>query len=360
MHRSSIARGELAAMSEHRTLGDMNRAIEADRAAGDFLGLAFAKAVGRNDREAILGALARFRGARAKGIEQAVLLEDVPLSAGATAYAALVRRRSLLGRLPGARPAPPLVRLSAVASGSVAGFVSEGKPIPIDRGSLASPVRLVPGKVATIIPFSAELMRLGDPAAFNLMTGDLTRALGAGIDEALLDGASAVPEGRPASILEGVSAVGIGSPASLEDEVVELVKSVSGGEAAAPAFVASLSGALYLATVRDAGGDRLFPGVTLLGGELLGVPLLVAPAAASKLILVDAAQLFYSDSGVEIDQTQAAALQMSDAPVDGAANLVSLWQAGVIAIRAVQYVTWRLAHADAIGFVNLPLGSPVV
>lgn len=350
-------------MSENRTLGDMNRAIEADRVAGDFVAMAFAKAaVGAQGRDALAGLLTAFRGHRAAGkaLEPAVLAGDVPDTAGPNAYGSIVRRRSLLGRLPGARPAPPLVRLSAVASGAVASFVSEGTPIPIDRVSLSSPVRLVPGKVATIIPFSAELMKLGDPAAFNLMTGDLTRALAAGIDETLLDGGAAVPEGRPASILEGVSAVGIGSPSSVEDEIVELVKSVSGGEALAPAFVTSLSGALYLGTVRDSGGDRLFPGVTLLGGEILGVPLFIAPAAASKLIFVDAAQLFYSDSGVELDQTRAAALQMSDGPTDGPANLVSLWHAGAVAIRAVQYVTWRLAHANAIGFVTLPLGSPVV
>ena len=169
-----------------------------------------------------------------------------------------------------------------------------------------------------------------------------------------------MPNGRPASILDGVSALGGGSPSGLEDDVEALVKAVRGGEAEAPVFIASLSGALYLATARSENGERLFPDVTLLGGELLGAPLLIASAAGSKLIFMDGAALWYSDGGVELDRATDAAFQFSDTPSADAANTVSLWQTNTIAFKAIQYVSWRLADATAIAYIELPVGSPVV
>jgi len=359
MDRASGARGEIAAM-EYRTLASLNAAHEADEAAGDFLATTFAKAASRSGRQGAEEALYRLRPSRAKALVPAMLVDDAPDARGPQAYAALVRRRALLGRIPGARPAPPLVRLNSVSDGTVATFITEGQPIPVSSLTFATPVMLRPSRVAGIVPFSDELLRSADPAALNIVSSDLTRALAVALDTALLDGQPAVTEGRAASILWGVSSTGGGSPADIEADLVELVKTVRAGEAESPAFIVSMTGALYLATLRASSGDRLFPDVTLTGGTVLGVPLLISPAAGAKLVLLDGALLVFADSGVEAERSSEAALQFSDAPTAGAANVVSLWQANTTALRTTQYVTWALGGTNGVGYVDLPLGSPVV
>lgn len=346
---------------EHKTLAGINAALEADQHAGDFVALTFAKAIaGRSGKHAIEEALYRLRPSRAKALVPALLEPDVPDQRGPQAYAALVRRRALLGRLPGARPAPPLTRLNSVANGTIATFMTEGKPIPVSSLGFSNPVTLRPAQVSGIVPFSDELLRSADPAALNLVTADLTRALAVAQDTALLDAQAAVDGGRAASILLGVSSTGGGSPTDIEADLVELVKGIRGGEAESPAFITSLTGALYLATLRATDGSRLFPDVTLTGGSILGVPLLVSPAAGAKLVMLDGALLVYTDSGVEIERSNVGALQFSDSPTDGAANMVSLWQTNTTALKTTQYVTWALGGTNGIGYIDLPLGSPVV
>ncbi len=343
------------------SLEELNTLHSRDVAAGDFLALTFAKAAaGHEGKAGAEGHLYRLRPHRAKAIVPALQVTDAPDSAGPQAYAEIVRRRSLLGRIPGARPAPALVRLNGLSADATASFITEGAPIPVSALAFGTPLLLQPGKVATIVPFSNELVKHGDPAAFALVQSDMTRALAAAIDGALLDGLAAVTGGRPASVLNGVSAIPGGSPSGIEDEITAMVTSVRGGDAEQPAFITSLSGALYLATLRDAGGDRIFPDVSLAGGTLLGAPVLVSPAAGTKLIFVDGALLLYSDGGVEIERSNASAFQLSDAPTDGAASVVSVWQVNSVAIRAIQYVSWRLALANGISYTELPLGSPVV
>lgn len=342
------------------TLAELNAAAARDQASADHLALALARAGVDVDHPAPENILERLRPHRAKALIPALGTSSGFLDQGPVAYAEQVRRVSLLGRIPEARPAPMFARLNAVDDDPIAAFVGEGRPIPAVRVNFASPLRLTPSKLAVILPFTLELVRHADPAAFPFIDRIVTRAIAAGQDVALLDGGPAVENERPASILAGISATGGGSPAEIEDDITALVKAVRSGEAAAPVFITSRSGVLYLATLRDAGGARVFPDVSLNGGALLGVPVLVSPGAAAKLVYLDGSALFFNDAGVTIEAARYATLQMTDAPVDGAQNLVSLFQTDTTAVRAVQVVTWQLAAADAVGFIELPLGSPVV
>lgn len=357
---ASHSRGEVTAMQ--KTLAELNTAAARDLAVRDYLALNLAHAAGHGFNHSPETILERLVPMRAKALTPALSVVDVgAASPGPTAYAELVRRVALLGRIPGVRPAPMLARLNSTVEEPRAGFVASNKPIPALRPDFGPPVMLHPAKIAGIVPFTLDVVRHGDPAAFPFIQRIMTRAIAIGQDEALLDGAAAVDGERPASILYGATAVGGGSPADIETDISALVTSVRSGEAEAPAFITSMSGALYLATLRDSAGARLFPDVSLAGGTLLGVPVLISSAAAAKLVYLDGSQIFFNDSGgVEVESARNATLQLSDAPVDGAQNLVSLFQTGSTALRFIQVVSWRLAVADAVGFINLPLGSPVV
>ncbi len=239
------------------------------------------------------------RPTRAKAIVDALGVGDAPDPRGPQAYSALVMRRSLLGRLPGARPAPLMTRLNALSGAAAASFVREGAPIPLSAMAWDSTL-LSPGKLALITPITNELLRSADPAAVGLMEGDLTRALAAGLDAAVLDGLAAEPDGRPASILWGLSAAGGGSPSDIETDVTALVTAVRAVVAEAPVFLTSLSGALNLSTLRASDGSRVFPDVTLLGGTLVGAPLLISPAAGARLIFLDGAALLAANLVSEV------------------------------------------------------------
>ena len=82
-----------------------------------------------------------------------------------------------------------------------------------------------------------------------------------------------------------------------------------------------------------------------------------------ELILIDAAQLLISDSGLKVFQSEHAALQMSDTPTQSsvtptATQLVSAFQANVVVLKFLRYLSWALLRADGAGFIELPVGGP--
>ena len=134
---------------------------------------------------------------------------------------------------------------------------------------------------------------------------------------------------------------------------------VTDGQAVRPFFIASPRAALWMALQRTGTGAR-FPNVRIDGGDIAGVPLLTSAAAGSKLILVDAGKLLVVDEGLEIQGSRQAAIQMSDAPTAGAANVVAAFQTNTLFVKVQRYVHWTLVTDDAVAFTTIPelAGSP--
>jgi HK97 family phage major capsid protein len=266
----------------------------------------------------------------------------------------LIKRQTIIGRMAGAvRQVPPRVPITIVDTGAVAGFVTEDDPIPVARPALTD-TSLTPGKIALITPYSKELWRVSAQRAAALLERDQTRAVAVAEDSALLDGAAAVTGGRPASILFGLSPLGGGSPADIEADALSLLEEVRDGDAVAPFFVTSPAGARYLCTQRDS-GTRLFPNVLATGGDIFGVGLIVSAAAPDSLVLVDADSLLVDDEGLESEVTTQASFQFSTTPIDGAANVVSLFQGNAVGVKTARMITWALARANAAAYINLPV-----
>jgi hypothetical protein len=92
-------------------------------------------------------------------------------------------------------------------------------------------------------------------------------------------------------------------------------------------------------------------------GDLLGAPLVISQSAGPYLVLVDASDLAIADGGLSVGVSEMAAIQMSDTPTPGAAQLVSAWQNDLVFLRVVRHVHWQLGHADGAAFTTLPIGG---
>lgn len=352
-----------------QTLGSLNAALEQRQLARQFAAFAITRAVS-NGLDQQLASLEQRLGPRATILGVARSAVGAMTTGGqlgalqsyGRAFLALVAQRSILGRLSNAPRVPLATRVTAAGEGIAAGYVGEGRPIPVAAFDLAT-TTLEPVKLGILTIVSHELGRSVSEDALTYVEQLLVRSTARGEDAVLLDGGAAIETVRPASILSGLLPVGGGSPTMIEEDVAALVTAVREGEPEAPVFIVSVSGALYLASLRSSNGTRLFPDILLNGGSLLGAPVLVSRAAGNKLVLLDEADLAIADGGVEVDSVEAADVEMRDTPTQSGvtgsgAQMVSLWQNNLTGVRTLRYLNWALGHSDGAAYLELPLGSP--
>jgi hypothetical protein len=117
--------------------------------------------------------------------------------------------------------------------------------------------------------------------------------------------------------------------------------------------------ATYLSRLRGTGGAPAYPGIGAKGGVLLGLPVITSanvPVRAvtgdpSYIVLLDASAVALADDGESrLNVSLNASVQLDDAAAPGAQNLASLWQLGLLGIRAERIVNWKLRRA---GFVQV-------
>jgi HK97 family phage major capsid protein len=270
------------------------------------------------------------------------------------------RRTTVLGQLSGLLPVPPNTLVPLASGGTVAGWVREFGPIPTTRFDLDNAVVPIT-KIALISVFAQEFLRAVDDRATSLLERHLQVLVRRGENQALLSNDPAVAQESSAGLLFGLTPVVSGSPASLTEDLLLLWAAVRAGDPMRPHFIISPHVAVWLAAQRSGDGP-MFPNISATtGGNIFGVPVILAPEAQSKIILLDASCFAVADNGLAIDATQNGALQMRDDPVAGATSNVSLWQNNLTAVRLVRYLAWALAYADAVAFIQLDLpaaGSP--
>ena len=93
----------------------------------------------------------------------------------------------------------------------------------------------------------------------------------------------------------------------------------------------------FLATAEGTSG-RLFPEATPNGGTLLGVPLMVTDRLpAGRITLIDASGFAVNTGTIDLDRSQAAALQLDreHVPESGETSLVSMFQTNATAMRII-------------------------
>lgn len=284
-----------------------------------------------------------------------------------------LRPRTLVGQAQ-FRKVPFNVRILGQTSGGTSGWVGQGKAKPVTKFDFnATTVPFT--KVAAISVLTQELARFSDPSAEALVRDSLADCVIGRIDSDLFDpDVAAVSNVSPAGLLNGVSPVVVtvapGDPDSIRCALLALWAPWDATNIGArPAYYTTPAVARLLAASRDSLGTPSFPGVTMLGGTLDGIPLRVSNYLANNggsggapFILVDEAEIFLADDGsVTLDMSDQASLEMSDAPTGSsvtptAASLVSMWQSNSIAFRAERFIWWGPRRSGAIQWID---GFPV-
>jgi len=110
--------------------------------------------------------------------------------------------------------------------------------------------------------------------------------------------------------------------------------------------------ALAFSLMQNALGQAEFPGMSMNGGTLLGLPVIVSQHVPSGVVVLAAAsEIYLADDGqVMIDTSREATLMMDSAPTSVATR--SMFQHNEIAIRAERYINFAKRRAAAVQYIS--------
>ena len=266
-----------------------------------------------------------------------------------TEFFALVRERSLIGRIEGLRRIPLRTRIVTEASGFGAAWVGEGAAVPVSDALYEEGDPLPALKVSSLAIFTNELLTSLDPAAELLIRDGMVKAAVEAIDLSFLDPTnSGVANVKPASITNGVTAEN-----STDDGLQDVRNLVDH-------FTGDLEQAIIIGTPQTFAklhDPIMVPGIGVRGGEVLGIPALPSKQAGDDLILVDPTGIAIGEGEMELRVATQASIQMADNPTMNAveptgAATVSLWQCNSTAIMAEKYLNWEVARPGSVAVVT--------
>jgi len=272
--------------------------------------------------------------------------------------------------IPALRRVPFNSRFSTQTSGGSGYWVGQGKPIPLTAGVFGT-ATLDFNKVATIAVLTKEEIRFSNPSAEAKVRDDLAAALAARMDIDFVDPANAgTANVKPASVTNGVVAV---TPSGTDADAVRVdFKNLMAGFISANitptngVLIMSSTIALNLSLMLNALGQREFPDISMTGGRLFGLPVIVSEHLTSygspstqMIVAVNASDVFLADDGnVMIEASGEASLEMLDSSLvqDGTAgtgtSLVSLWQSGLLGLKAEREITWKKRRTAAAQYAS--------
>jgi hypothetical protein len=313
-------------------------------AKGDpLVAMAYAESQGQwLDRSSVVSSLKTAVGALADG--------DLGASPAADAFLNVLRDYSVPLRLEGLRRAPMRTRILQATTGTTAGEITEGTAIP-PASQVWGAVTLTPRKFAAMTVQSMELVQSASPAAAIALQEDLAGAVGDVENRkfcapwesgSVLYGASNFNE-------SGTSGQHIGADLS---SLAALVPGAYRGGA----WLMHPDTAAYIGGLGAVTGSPTFGNVGPAGGVLLGLPVITTTAMgqvgspASRAIgLIAPSEIFYADDGsVQLTASMQASIEMTDTPTgdasdgtQGVTSVVSMFQAGAVALRAIRTTSWK-------------------
>lgn len=262
------------------------------------------------------------------------------------------------GGVPSLKAAPFNVHIKGQTSGGAGYWVGQGKAKPLTKFDFAD-TYLGFTKVAGITVITEELARFSNPSAEALCRDALAAAIIERIDKDFVDPTkAAVADVSPASIVNGVAAIpssGTDAAAIRADVQAIMAPFIAAGISLAQGvWIMPTAIALTASLAQNPLGQPEFPGLSVNGGTFMGLPVIVSDYVPSDTVeLVAANEVWLADDGnVTIAVSPDASLEMSDAPTQDAkagtgAQLVSMFQADSIAIRAERYINWKKRRAAA-------------
>lgn len=275
-------------------------------------------------------------------------------------FLALLRPRTLLGRIPGLRQVPFNVSVPSQTAGGTYGWVGQGKAKPVTKADYAT-ISVPFAKAAGIIVLTEELVMLSTPSAEALVREEMIAGMGAFLDGQFVDPAVAVAANvSPASITNGaatIAASGVTSAAAKVDLSSRVaVFAAANIPLAGSVWLMSDSNAFGLGLSMNALGQPLFPGMSITGGTIFGIPVIVSNNVGNRVILVHAPSILYADEGgVRVDVSREASVQMDsapDSPATATTVMVSLWQNNLVGLKAERMITWIRARTAAVTYIS--------
>jgi HK97 family phage major capsid protein len=272
----------------------------------------------------------------------------------------LLRPRTLLGKIPGLRQVPFNVSVPSQTTGGTYAWVGQNKPKPVTKADYAT-VTVPFAKAAGIIVLSEELVKLSTPSAEMLVREEMIAGMAAFLDTQFVDPAVAVAANvSPASITNGAATIassGVTGAAAKTDLASRVaVFAAANIPLESSVWLMNDSNAFGLAMSVNALGQPLFPGMSITGGTIFGIPVVVSNNVGLRVILVHAPSILFADEGgVRIDVSREASVQMDSAPtdtVDATTVYLSLWQRDLIGLKAERMITWIRARTAAVTYIT--------
>lgn len=294
-------------------------------------------------------------------------------SGGFADFVEFLRPMTIVGKfgangIPSLRRIPFRVGLVGQTSGGTAYWVGEGAAKPLTKFDFER-THLDPVKIASIAVATQELLRDSSPSADALIRDGLIAAARERMDTDFVDPAKAASAGiSPASITNGVTPI----PASgttadaLRADIKDVMAQFLAARNAPTSGVWIMDSitALGISLMRNAlGTSPEFPGLTVNGGSLEGLPAIVSDyvprdSSGGALILVNAQDIYFADDGdFAVDMSTEASLQMDSAPTMNsttptATSMVSMFQTNSVAFRVERTLNWMKRRTQSVSWID--------
>lgn len=283
-----------------------------------------------------------------------------------------LRPRTILGQfgtngIPSLRKIPFNVRIPGKTGSGTASWTGEGYRKSVTK-SQYNAVELKWAKIAAISVVTDELARFSDPSIVTLVRDDLAEAIIERMDIDFIDPDKAAGTGAtlsPASVTNTATPIpSSGNDAeSARADIAALWAEADGTNlpSASAVYITDSRTARQLSMLYNPLGNREFPGVTVSGGAIDGVPLIVSnyvpqDTQGSLFILAFASEIYLADDGVvTIDTSREASIFMDDTAatsVPTVAQIRSMFQENQQAIRAERYVNWAKRREQAVAYLT--------
>ena len=265
------------------------------------------------------------------------------------------------GGIPSLRRVPFNVRIPGKTSAGTARWVGEGARKPVTSSGYAA-TEFKFAKVAGISVITDELERFSDPSVQLLVRDDLRDAISERLNIDFVDPTKAAGTGdyaSPASITNGATTKAATADAKVDLDWLWGNADSANLPVANAVYITTTAIARRLAGLENAVGARVYPNVSVTGGSIDGVPVIVSNhVPAGMFILAFASEIYLADDGVAtIDVSREATLVMDSDPNNEdltitAAMLSNMFQENKLAIRAERYANWARRRPQAVSYLT--------
>jgi HK97 family phage major capsid protein/HK97 family phage prohead protease len=279
-------------------------------------------------------------------------------------FIALLRPRTILGKIPNLRKVPFGTSVPIQSSGGTYGWVGQGAPKPVTKLGFGT-ATLAITKAAGIIVFTEELARLSTPSAEEVVRNDMIAGIAAFLDQQFIDPAvAAVANVSPASITNGIAGTAAANDPLKDLHTLAAALTAANIPLAGVTFIMSESNGFALGLMRDGSGGRVFQSASADGGSLEGINLVTSNAAGTNVIAVQGSFILYADEGgVNVDVSREASVQMDSAPAnpaDATTVMTSLWQNNLVGLRAERFINWQRPIVNAVKVITGAAYAPSI